>query len=140
MDVDKAKAICVLLAKEGSFQGLYMHCGNAYHANSAAEVVSVRQTSAQRLFKLAKEINRAGVTVSSLAVGSTPTLSQKVSLEAQQQLQKLSEAHPGNYIFYGNSKLRCIFFICISYKDSTNTVHSKHSFKSPFTKFLCYQI
>lgn len=83
-------------SKTTVFRGLYAHCGNSYSTDSR-EVAMVRDETVERLLKVVDGLKSEGIQCQEVGLGSTPSC----SLETQPEMAKLTEMHPGNFIFYG---------------------------------------
>ena len=77
------------------FQGLYAHCGNSYSSKTVNEVANARDDAIQTITRLANKLQSMGIPVHNVGTGSTPSCS-----HASTQMKKLTEIHPGNYVFY----------------------------------------
>lgn len=99
-DTELAIRICKALHPKVIINGLYAHCGNSYNTTSPTEILAIRHRTAERVLKLSKELIRKGFPCSTVSIGSTPSMSISISAEARRIFSKLSEVHPGNYIFY----------------------------------------
>jgi D-serine deaminase-like pyridoxal phosphate-dependent protein len=89
------------------FRGLLTHAGHAYHCRNSDQVLGVARQERDVLVGFAHRLRQAGIAVSEISVGSTPTMSVIDNLEG------VTEARPGNYVFYdrfqaaiGNCRLR----------------------------------
>ncbi|KAG0703352.1 D-serine dehydratase [Chionoecetes opilio] len=78
-----------------TFAGVYVHCGNTYRATQAGDVKQVRDETIERLLDLVGRIRGRGVPCPVVGIGSTPTCS-----HPSPSMKRLTELHPGNYIFY----------------------------------------
>ncbi|XP_045614282.2 D-serine dehydratase isoform X1 [Procambarus clarkii] len=76
------------------FAGVYVHCGNSYHACTANEVLQVQGETVERLLKFVDRVKERGVTCSTVGIGSTPTCRRPTD-----RMKQLTELHPGNYAF-----------------------------------------
>ena len=76
------------------FRGILTHAGHAYHCRSSEEISRVAKEEREVMVAFAEKLRLAGVPVSEVSVGSTPTMSVTDSLEG------VTEARPGNYAFY----------------------------------------
>lgn len=75
------------------FAGVYVHCGNSYKDKS--KVQQVEKETTERILSFVKRLEENNIKCSEYGTGSTPTCSQ-----ATNELGKLTELHPGNYVFY----------------------------------------
>lgn len=80
-----------------NFRGLYSYCGNSY-STDLKKVSNVRNESINLLLEVVNYLQAAGIECPDVGIGSTPSC----SLQTQPEIGKLTEMHPGNYIFYGN--------------------------------------
>ncbi len=76
------------------FDGVLTHGGHAYAARTDAERRDVARAEREVTAGFAGRLREAGIRVSGVSVGSTPTMAAADSLEG------VTEARPGNYIFY----------------------------------------
>ncbi|XP_013864431.1 D-threo-3-hydroxyaspartate dehydratase [Austrofundulus limnaeus] len=74
--------------------GVYVQCGNTYHCRGMEQIQAVVQETTNYLLQFMKQLNAAGISCKS-SIGSTPSCSHPVD-----DMAKLSEVHPGNYVFY----------------------------------------
>ncbi|KAL0967027.1 hypothetical protein UPYG_G00303650 [Umbra pygmaea] len=74
--------------------GVYAHCGNTYGCKGAEQIHTVAQETTTRVLQFMEKLKAVDITCKS-SIGSTPSCSQPVS-----DMAKLSEVHPGNYVFY----------------------------------------
>ncbi len=81
------------------FDGLLTHAGQSYHARSRAERAAVAERERAAMVAFAGRLERSGVRVRGVSVGSTPALSAVRSLEG------VTEVRPGNYAFYDYMQL-----------------------------------
>ena len=74
--------------------GLFTHAGQAYLAKSYNHVKQIAGHEASAILYAKKQLEKSGIEIANTSVGSTPT--------AREVIQKpgISEARPGNYIFY----------------------------------------
>jgi threo-3-hydroxy-D-aspartate ammonia-lyase len=84
------------LAREDGlvFDGLLSHSGHAYKTANRAEAARVAESERATMVRFAQRLRVAGITVRGVSVGSTPAMA------AAQDLTGVTEARPGNYIFY----------------------------------------
>jgi D-serine deaminase-like pyridoxal phosphate-dependent protein len=98
--VDPAGALVLDLARRLqesstlSFDGLLSHSGHAYHAESRAALQAIAGDERDVMVRLAERMRHAGIDVRAVSVGSTPAMS------AVDHLRGVTEARPGNYVFY----------------------------------------
>ncbi len=76
------------------FDGLLTHAGHGYHARTSEERLAVARQEHDVTVGFAKRLTGQGVPVPAISVGSTPTMA------AQDRLDGVQEARPGNYVFY----------------------------------------
>lgn len=76
------------------FDGLLTHSGHAYDAASEDEVAKVAAQERDVTVELAEKLRARGVEVPEISVGSTP------AMNAVDHLRGVTEARPGNYVFY----------------------------------------
>ncbi|XP_062813861.1 D-serine dehydratase isoform X3 [Anolis carolinensis] len=91
--VELAKAIAEGATTE--LAGVYAHCGNSYGCNGVPDIQSVARTTTQLTLQFMEKLKEAGVACDVSSIGSTPSCSHPVP-----EMAKLTEVHPGNYIFY----------------------------------------
>jgi D-serine deaminase-like pyridoxal phosphate-dependent protein len=77
-----------------TFDGILSHSGHAYRTRSKAEAAQVAEQERQVMVWFADLLRKDGVPVRGISVGSTPAMA------AVQDLTGVTEARPGNYIFY----------------------------------------
>ena len=84
------------LAREDGlvFDGLLSHSGHAYQTASRPEAARVAETERETMVRCAQRLRVAGLVVRGISVGSTP------AMVAAEDLTGVTEARPGNYIFY----------------------------------------
>src|SRR3989441_114143 len=76
------------------FDGILTHSGHAYRTTSKAEAAQVAEQERSVMVGFAERLREAGLPVRALSVGSTPAMA------AAQDLAGVTEARPGNYVFY----------------------------------------
>ena len=76
------------------FDGLLTHAGHGYAAATDAERKAVARAEREVTVGFAERLRAAGVAVGAVSVGSTPTMA------ATDSLAGVTEARPGNYVFY----------------------------------------
>ena len=81
------------------FDGLLTHAGHAYKVASRDDVLRIARQERDVLVEFARELERTGVAVGSISVGSTPTVS------VVDQLEGVHEIRPGNYVFYDRTQV-----------------------------------
>ena len=77
-----------------TFDGILTHSGHSYHGHSRAELCRIAEEERSVMVDFAGRLESAGISVPAISVGSTPAMS------AAQSLEGISEARPGNYVFY----------------------------------------
>lgn len=77
-----------------TFDGILSHSGHAYRTRSKAEAARVAEQERQVMVWFADLLRKDGLPVRGISVGSTPAMA------AVQDLTGVTEARPGNYIFY----------------------------------------
>lgn len=80
------------------FAGVYVHCGNSYKDKS--RVVHAEKETVDRILWFVEKLKEKGIKCPEYGTGSTPTCSQAIN-----ELGKLTELHPGNYVFYDAQQL-----------------------------------
>ena len=85
------------IARSGwlEFDGILTHAGHAYRASSHAELRHIAQQEQEVMLEVAAYLQRMGIPVPGISIGSTPTLSVCETL-----LPGITEIRPGNYVFY----------------------------------------
>ncbi len=76
------------------FAGILTHAGHSYHARSKEELLSIARHERDTMTALADALRANGLSVPVISIGSTPTITHV------DHLQGITEARPGNYIFY----------------------------------------
>jgi D-serine deaminase-like pyridoxal phosphate-dependent protein len=98
--VDPASDVAQLLVRrladseDIDFRGLLTHAGHAYRARSRSEAYEVACEERNLMTAFAAEVRDLGVEIPEVSVGSTPTL------RAIDDLTGVTEARPGNYLFF----------------------------------------
>ena len=98
--VDPASDVTQLLVRRLAdsesidFRGLLTHAGHAYGARSRSEAYEVACEERNLMTAIAAEFRDLGVEIPEVSVGSTPTL------RAIDDLTGVTEARPGNYLFF----------------------------------------
>ncbi|XP_066984003.1 D-serine dehydratase-like [Macrobrachium rosenbergii] len=77
-----------------TFCGVYVHCGNTYHADDPKDVDVLRDENIERLLKFVERAKMRGVVCPTVGIGSTPSCRRPADT-----MKKLTELHPGNYAF-----------------------------------------
>jgi D-serine deaminase-like pyridoxal phosphate-dependent protein len=93
---DSSVALALRMARSADveFAGILTHAGHSYHAANAEEVKAFAETERRVMADFAAKLTAAGAPPPEVSVGSTPTIS------LGQSLQGVTEARPGNYVFY----------------------------------------
>jgi D-serine deaminase-like pyridoxal phosphate-dependent protein len=103
VDPESAYALEVAreLAREDGlvFDGLLSHSGHAYKTANKAEAARVAEAERETMVRFAQRLRVAGITVRDISVGSTP------AMVAAEDLTGVTEARPGNYIFYDRTMI-----------------------------------
>ncbi|XP_068197228.1 D-serine dehydratase isoform X2 [Antennarius striatus] len=74
--------------------GVYAHCGNTYYCKGVEQIQAVAQETTDLTLQFMEKLKAVGITCKS-SIGSTPSCSHPVK-----DMSRLSEVHPGNYVFY----------------------------------------
>jgi D-serine deaminase-like pyridoxal phosphate-dependent protein len=77
-----------------TFDGILSHSGHAYRTRTRTEAAQVAEQERQVMVWFAELLRKDGVPVRGVSVGSTPAIA------AAEDLSGVTEARPGNYIFY----------------------------------------
>jgi D-serine deaminase-like pyridoxal phosphate-dependent protein len=77
-----------------NFAGILTHAGHSYHADTTEKLLKVAQSEKDLMRNLADNLRNKGLEVSTVSIGSTPTLS------VINDLTGITEFRAGNYIFY----------------------------------------
>ena len=77
-----------------TFDGILTHSGHAYRTRNKDEAAQVAEQERQVMAWFAELLRKDGLPVRDVSVGSTPAMS------AVKDLTGVTEARPGNYIFY----------------------------------------
>jgi len=77
-----------------TFDGILSHSGHAYHTRNQEEAAQVAVQERQVMAWFAELLRKDGLPVRGVSVGSTPAMA------AAKDLTGVTEARPGNYIFY----------------------------------------
>jgi len=87
-----------------SLAGILTHSGHAYHAYGDEERQAVAEQERSVMVSAAARLEAAGIDVKEVSVGSTPAMTAARSLEG------VTEARPGNYVFY--DYMQCALGAC----------------------------
>jgi D-serine deaminase-like pyridoxal phosphate-dependent protein len=77
-----------------TFDGILSHSGHAYRTRNRDEAAQIAEQERQVMVWFADLLRRDGLPVRAISVGSTP------AMVAAKDLTGVTEARPGNYIFY----------------------------------------
>jgi D-serine deaminase-like pyridoxal phosphate-dependent protein len=98
--VDPASPYALAVARElGAerglvFDGILSHSGHAYRTTSREEAARVAEEERSVMVGFGERLRAEGIPVREISVGSTPAMA------AARDLTGVSEARPGNYVFY----------------------------------------
>ncbi len=95
------------------FDGILSHSGHAYRSSTKQEAARVAEQERSVMVRFAERLRRDGVPVRGISVGSTPAMA------ATEALDGVTEARPGNYIFYDRTM---VLIGCCSPEDVGVTV------------------
>lgn len=76
------------------FDGILSHSGHAYRTTGKADAARVAEQERSVMVGFAGRLREEGIPVREVSVGSTPAMA------AAQDLSGVTEARPGNYVFY----------------------------------------
>jgi D-serine deaminase-like pyridoxal phosphate-dependent protein len=93
---DSSIALALRMARSPhvDFRGILTHAGHSYGATSPDGIRAIAEIERSVMVRFAKKLGAAGAPPPEVSVGSTPTISLGESLEG------ITEARPGNYVFY----------------------------------------
>src|SRR5438128_8411341 len=77
-----------------AFDGILSHSGHAYRTTNRREAARVAEEERRVMVGFAERLRGEGIAVREISVGSTP------SMAAVEDLTGVTEARPGNYVFY----------------------------------------
>jgi len=77
-----------------TFDGLLSHSGHAYKTRNQSEAAQVAEQERLAMVRFALRLRTVGITTRGVSVGSTPAMT------AATDLTGVTEARPGNYVFY----------------------------------------
>jgi D-serine deaminase-like pyridoxal phosphate-dependent protein len=80
--------------------GLLTHAGHAYRATTPEEIRRIALQEQELMLEAAHRLQRAGIPVPSISIGSTPTVR-----ACQNVLPGITEIRPGNYVFFDYTQL-----------------------------------
>jgi D-serine deaminase-like pyridoxal phosphate-dependent protein len=95
-DSDEALGLARNLAHSQwiEFRGILTHAGHAYHSRGREEARAIAEQERDVMVAFRDRLASAGVRVSEISVGSTPTMC------AAEDLGDVTEMRPGNYAFF----------------------------------------
>jgi len=82
-----------------TFDGILSHSGHAYRTRNRDEAAQIAEEERRVMVWFADLLRRDGVPVRAISVGSTPAMA------AVRDLTGVSEARPGNYVFYDQTMI-----------------------------------
>lgn len=82
-----------------AFDGILSHSGHAYSVRGAEALARVAEEERSVMVAFAERLRGLGIEVPGVSVGSTPSMS------AVRSLDGVTEARPGNYVFYDLSQV-----------------------------------
>ena len=103
--VDPASRYAVDVARELdrerglSFDGILSHSGHAYRTTSKEEAAAVAESERGVMVGFAARLREEGIAIREVSVGSTPAMA------AATDLAGVTEARPGNYVFYDRTMM-----------------------------------
>src|SRR2546426_12214460 len=80
------------------FDGIVSHSGHAYRTTSKPEAAVVAESERSVMVGFAERVRKEGVPIREVSVGSTPAMA------AAEHLAGVTEARPGNYVFYDRDR------------------------------------
>ncbi len=83
-------------SKNLTFAGILTHAGHSYDVKTKEEILAVARHERDVMAELADRLRSESIQVSTVSIGSTPTMS------LIDDLTGMDEIRPGNYIFYDN--------------------------------------
>lgn len=101
VEPDRAPAIATQIAELPglSLRGIFTHAGQAYGEETPEGVSAVAGHEGRTLALVAEAIRSAGLAVSEVSVGSTPTARHAMAVTG------VTECRPGNYVFHDASQV-----------------------------------
>ena len=81
------------------FDGILCHSGHAYHQRTGDGLRAVAEEERAVMVDMAARLEDAGIACPGVSVGSTPAMS------AVENLDGVTEARPGNYVFYDHTQV-----------------------------------
>jgi D-serine deaminase-like pyridoxal phosphate-dependent protein len=98
VDPDSEEAVALALRMASSprvdFRGILTHAGHSYQGKTPDEIRAVAEEERSVMARFAEVLTRNGARPPEVSIGSTPTIS------LGESLQGVTEARPGNYVFY----------------------------------------
>jgi D-serine deaminase-like pyridoxal phosphate-dependent protein len=82
-----------------ALRGIFTHAGHAYAQETREGVDAIASQEGQTLARCAEALRAAGLTISEVSVGSTPTARQAMAVTG------VTECRPGNYVFHDASQV-----------------------------------
>lgn len=82
------------------FRGLLSHAGQAYQCKTREEILQVAYREQEILTDVRLTLEKNGIEVKEISVGSTPTVL------VSDQYESITEIRPGNYVFMDRTPLR----------------------------------
>ena len=79
--------------------GLFTHAGHAYHQETQEGLETVARSEGEILVAVAEALRRAGLPISEVSVGSTPSAPHAMKISG------VTECRPGNYVFHDLSQV-----------------------------------
>ena len=97
---DAARSIASVAALPGlRFRGLLSHAGQAYGANSEAELKGIAEHEAQMMARLVEQLRVLAVDVPEVSVGATPPIRYTLGQDG------ITEIRPGNYVYFDRTQV-----------------------------------
>src|SRR5881296_276020 len=112
--VDPASSYALEVARELGrerglvFDGILSHSGHAYRTTSKVEAATVAESERRVMVEFAERLRKEPIPVRGISVGSTPAMT------AVRDLTGVTEARPGNYIFYDRTM---VLIGCCEWRD-----------------------
>ena len=79
--------------------GVFTHGGHAYKSSSEAQLRRSAEDEVEAVIAAVRQIQRVGVSVDTVSIGSTPTFMQPVDRRG------VTEVRPGNYVFFDRTQV-----------------------------------
>jgi D-serine deaminase-like pyridoxal phosphate-dependent protein len=84
------------------FAGIYSHSGHSYTGKTDEEIMNVAKSECQVMTKFVNFLeSEKGITPPVVSVGATPSCTH---LPEKEDLGRVTEIHPGNYVFFDRSQ------------------------------------